>query len=74
MKTGVLGGAILAATAASLALSNAVPAQAKGKHHHAAKPAAEKHGCGGKNGCPSMNKGDKPAEAAAPEAKPADGK
>ena len=63
MKSKVLGGAVLAAAAAALALSNAVPAQAKGKQRHAAKPAAEKHGCGGKNGCPTMKKSDNPADA-----------
>lgn len=84
MNLKILGGAALAAAAVSLAISGATLAQAK--HRHAAKPAAEKHNCGGKNGCPGMSKsGDKPAEpaksdaaksdAAAPaESKPADGK
>lgn len=88
MKAKILGGAALAAATVSLALSGAAPAQAKGKAHHATKPAHEKSSCGGKNGCPGMGKGEDKAaapaaakpeatksEAANPEAaKPADGK
>lgn len=72
MKNKVLGGTALAAATVSLALAGAMPAQAKGKHHHAAKPSAEKHNCGGKNGCPGMSKSDdKQAEPAKAEpAKP----
>lgn len=67
MNLKILGGAALAAAAVSLAISGATLAQAK--HRHAAKPAAEKHNCGGKNGCPGMSKsGDKPAEPAKSEA------
>lgn len=82
MKAKILGGAAIAATATALALAGAIPAQAK-KAHHPAKPAAEKHACGGKNGCPSMNKSedkaaapsaDKPADAKPADAKPADAK
>ncbi|MGJ0510477.1 MAG: hypothetical protein ACR652_25810 [Methylocystis sp.] len=72
MKANILGGAALAAATVSLALSGAVPAQAKGKHQ-AARPAAEKHNCGGKNGCPGMSKGDDKAAAEKPaDAKPAE--
>lgn len=86
MKNKVLGGTALAAATVSLALAGALPAQAKGKHHHVAKPAAEKHNCGGKNGCPGMSKSDdkqaepaktdaaKPDSAKPAESKPADGK
>jgi hypothetical protein len=84
MKTKVLAGAAVAAATVSLALAGAVPAQAKGKHHSAAKPAAEKHNCGGKNGCPAMGKGEekaqtkssetKSSETKPAETKPADGK
>ncbi|MGE5368830.1 MAG: hypothetical protein ACM3PD_04425 [Chloroflexota bacterium] len=74
MKVKILGGAAVAVAATALALAGAVPAQAR-RAHHAAKPAAEKHACGGKNGCPSMNKSeDKAATTEKPEAKPAEGK
>lgn len=77
MKVKILGGTALAAAAAALALTGASPAQAK-KGHHAAKPASEKHSCGGKNGCPSMNKTEEKAPAPSAdkpaEAKPAEGK
>lgn len=67
MKPTILPGAALAAAALALAL--ATPAEAKHHGRRAAKPAAEKHSCGGKNGCPGMNKSD--AKEAAPAAEKA---
>jgi hypothetical protein len=61
MKSGTLGGAAVAAVA--LALAGTAPAAAKGKAHHATKPAAEKHKCGGKNGCPAAGEGGAKSEA-----------
>lgn len=66
MKTRVLGGASVAVAAISIALAGTLPAEAKGKAHRAAKPAAEKHKCGGKNGCPAAGESaEKPAAPAA---------
>jgi hypothetical protein len=74
MKAKILGGAAIAAAATALALAGTVPAQAR-KAHHAARPAAEKYECGGKNGCPSMKKSeDKAASTEKPGAKPTEGK
>ncbi len=73
MKSRTFGGVAVAAAAVSIALAAPAPAEAKGKAHRAPKPAAEKHKCGGKNGCPAAGEGA--AKAAAPTAeKPADAK
>jgi hypothetical protein len=68
MKPQTLSGAVLAVAALSLALGGAVPAQARHKAHRPHKPVAEKHNCGGKNGCPGVNKSE---SAPKPEEKPA---
>jgi hypothetical protein len=78
LKATILTRALVAAV--SLAIAGGSPAAAHGKAHgkarRAAKPAAEKHACGGKNGCPAAGKADdKPAAPAAPSTgKPAETK
>ncbi|WP_442754758.1 hypothetical protein ACNHKD_17450 [Methylocystis sp. JAN1] len=69
MKSRVISGAALAVAAMSLALA-ASPAQARHKSHRAPKATAEKHNCGGKNGCPAKAGEEKaaPAGTAAPAA------
>jgi hypothetical protein len=65
MKARTFGGATVAMAAISLALAGTLPAEAKGKSHRAQKPAAEKHKCGGKNGCPAAGEAaEKPAAPA----------
>jgi hypothetical protein len=68
MKTSMVSPAALAAAAMSLVLA-ASPALAKYKAHRAPKAAAEKHNCGGKNGCPAKAGEEKPAAPAAAGAK-----
>jgi hypothetical protein len=74
LKAMILTRALVAAV--SLAIAGGSPAAAKSKARRAAKPAAEKHACGGKNGCPAAGKADdKPAAPAAPSTgKPAETK
>jgi hypothetical protein len=74
LKAVILTRALVAAV--SLAIVGAAPASAKSKARRPAKPAAEKHACGGKNGCPAAGKADdKPAAPAAPSTgKPAETK
>jgi hypothetical protein len=74
LKAVILTRALVATV--SLAVVGAAPATAKSKARRAAKPAAEKHACGGKNGCPTAGKADdKPAAPAAPSTgKPAETK
>lgn len=77
MKSGTLGGAAVAAAAVALALAGVGPAAAKGKAHHPPKPAAEKHNCGGKNGCPAAGEGGAKSEsspASPATSKPAEAK
>jgi FlaG/FlaF family flagellin (archaellin) len=70
MKAKAFGGAAVAMAAISIALAGTLPAEAKGKAHRAPKPAAEKHKCGGKNGCPAA--GESAEKPSAPSAeKPA---
>lgn len=74
IKATAFGGAAIAAAAISIALAGVAPAEAKGKTHRAEKPAAEKHACGGKNGCPAVSESSqKPAAAPATE-KPGEAK
>jgi hypothetical protein len=80
MKERVVSGAILSVAAIALAIS-AAPAQAKHKAHRSPKATAEKHACGGKNGCPTKSDAkadspaaDKPAEAKATEPKATEAK
>ncbi|WP_363346070.1 hypothetical protein [Methylocystis echinoides] len=80
MKAKIFGGAAAALATVALALG-APPAEARHKAHRAPKAAAEKHKCGGKNGCPAMSKTEdkapapeKPADAKPAESKPAEGK
>jgi hypothetical protein len=75
LKATILTRAFVAA--ASLAIAGGSPAAAHGKAHgkarRAAKPAAEKHACGGKNGCPAPSKSEeKEAAAPPPSGKPAE--
>lgn len=75
MKVSAFGGAAVAAAAISIALAGIAPAEARGKAHRAQKPAAEKHACGGKNGCPSAASESSQKPEAAPAAeKPAETK
>jgi hypothetical protein len=70
LKAEIISSAVIAAV--SLAIAGASPVAAKGKAHRAAaKPASEKHACGGKNGCPAPSKAD---DKAAAQAEPATGK
>jgi hypothetical protein len=70
MKARAFGGATVAMAAISIALAGTLPAEAKGKAHRTPKAAAEKHKCGGKNGCPAAGEGAE--KSAAPSAeKPA---
>lgn len=68
------------AAVVTLALAGLSPAEAKGKARRAPAATAEKHACGGKNGCPAAGKAedkkaeDKGAEAAPAAAKPAENK
>ncbi len=78
MKAKIFGGTAAIVATMALALVGA-PAQAKHKAHRAPKAEAEKHKCGGKNGCPAMGKGeekaaDKPADVKPLDAKPAEPK
>jgi hypothetical protein len=72
MKKQAVSGAALAAAALSLVLAGS-PAIAKHKAQRAPKATAEKHNCGGKNGCPAKAE-EKPAAPAAAGDKPADAK
>lgn len=76
MKARIIGGAAIAAATVSIALAGASPAEARAKTHRAPKATAEKHNCGGKNGCPAMSKTEeKPAaQTSEPSAAPAAGK
>ena len=69
MTLSKVSAAAVAASAVALALAGAGQAAAKDKAHRGEKPAAEKMACGGKNGCPGMDKTK--ADAAAPAAAPA---
>lgn len=73
MKSKIISGPAVAATAVALALSGVSPASAKDKPHRADKPAAEKMSCNAKNGCPGMDKAKDdrapPADAKPPEPK-----
>jgi hypothetical protein len=72
MKKQAVSAAALAAAAMSLVLAGS-PAIARHKAHRAPKTTAEKHSCGGKNGCPA--KAEEKAAAPAPAGdKPADAK
>lgn len=53
MKSTIVSGAAIAATAVALVLSGAVTASAEDKPRTADKPPTEKMACGGKNGCGS---------------------
>lgn len=74
MKARALGGAAVAMASIAIALAGAVPAQAKGKAHRNLKPAAEKHNCGGKNGCPAASENTSKPGAAPITEKPAEAK
>jgi hypothetical protein len=77
MKAKILGGAAAAIATIALALAGAPPAEAKHKPHRAPKAEAEKHKCGGKNGCPAKGETEEkaaPGAEKAGDAKPADGK
>ncbi len=72
MKAKILGGAAVAMATIALALAGAPAAQAKHKAHRAPKADAQKHQCGGKNGCPAKGEAEEKSEA--PAAKPAESK
>lgn len=74
MKSKVCGGAAVAVAALSMVLAGVAPAAAKGKAHRAQKPAAEKHNCGGKNGCPAASESSEKPAAAPTAPKPAETK
>jgi hypothetical protein len=78
MKPKILPGAAMAVAALSLAIAGASSAEAKRHAPHKSKATAEKHACGGKNGCPAAGKAESkeaaptpavPAEAKPPEPK-----
>jgi uncharacterized membrane protein len=77
MKAKTFGGAAAAIATIALALAGAPPAEARHKAHRAPKAEAEKHKCGGKNGCPARGETDEkaaPGAGKAGDARPADGK
>lgn len=72
MNVRVYSGAAVAAAAISIALAGIAPAEARGKAHRTQKPAAEKHSCGGKNGCPAASESSEKPAAAPTGVKPAE--
>lgn len=74
MKSKVYRGAAFAVAAFSMVLAGAAPIEAKGKKHRAPKPAAEKHNCGGKNGCPAASENAEKPAAVPTVGKPAEAK
>jgi hypothetical protein len=74
MKVTAFGGGAIAMASIALALAGTVPAEAKGRTHRSPKPAAEKHNCGGKNGCPAASESTSKPAAAPTAEKPAEAK